>query len=87
MTDETAASFLWLARQPSVVKRAAKIALIVGCILAVINHGDKLLTGSLQLGDVVRIFMTFCVPYCVSTYSSVIAIRDRAQVLAPKTPS
>ena len=75
-------SFLWIARQPSVVRRALKIALIVGVLLAVINHGDKLITLNLSIGDCARIALTFCVPYSVSTLSSVMAIRERSQSLA-----
>lgn len=73
-------SFLWLARQPSVVKRAAKIAAIVGVILACINHGGAILSGELTVVIIVKILATFCVPYCVSTYSSVLAIRERSQL-------
>lgn len=77
-------SFIWLARQPSVMKRAAKIALIVGVILAAINHGDAILSGTITTGTVAKILMTFCVPYCVSTYSSVLAIRERSQLVEPR---
>ncbi|MEM8979500.1 MAG: nitrate/nitrite transporter NrtS [Pseudomonadota bacterium] len=84
MTDASERSFLWLAVQPSVVKRAAKIALIVGVILALINHGDALFTGTLSLLGALKILLTFCVPYCVSTYSSVLAIRERSQFIDPR---
>ena len=73
--------FFWIARQPSVVRRALKIASVVGIVLALINHGDKLLALQLTLTDVFKIMLTFAVPYCVSTYSSVLAIRDRMQLL------
>ena len=59
--------FWQIARGRTVVKRAARIALIVGTILAVINHGDRLLHFDVDLGTVSRIVMTFCVPYAVST--------------------
>lgn len=76
--------FFWLATQPSVVKRAAKIALVVGLVLAAINHGDKMMDGSLQATDIMKILLTFFVPYSVSTYSSVLAIRERSQFLEPR---
>ena len=47
INSENKQSFFWVARQPSVVWRAIKISAIVGVILAVINHGDKLITLSL----------------------------------------
>ncbi len=75
---------LWLATRPSVVKRAAKIAAVVGILLAVINHGDTILAGQLQLTDLIKIVLTFGVPYCVSTFSSVLAIRERSQFLRPQ---
>ena len=74
-------SFLAVATDPSVVRRAAKIALIVGVILAVINHGNRLIAGEVDAGTLVRIALTFLVPYSVSTYSSVQAVRDRMQML------
>ncbi len=66
----------------SVVCRAAIIALIVGQILAVINHGDKILAGTLTSGDLVKIALTFAVPYTVSTISSVLALREQRRLLA-----
>jgi hypothetical protein len=59
-----------------VVVRAARVATIVGIVLATINHGDRLLQGDLDLGVTLKILLTFCVPYSVSTYSSVLAIRE-----------
>jgi len=79
INSENKQSFFWVARQPSVVWRAIKISAIVGLILAVINHGDKLITLSLTSIDLIKILLTFGVPYCVSTFSSVLAIRERTQ--------
>ena len=76
--------FFFLASCASVVQRAAKIALVVGVILAGINHGDRILTGTLETADLAKILLTFCVPYCVSTYSSVLAIRERSQFVDPQ---
>lgn len=83
-TNTHSESFLSLATQPSVVKRAVKIAFIVGIVLAAINHGDKLMTGALTTSLVVKILLTFFVPYSVSTYSSVLAIREKSQFLLPQ---
>jgi len=58
-----------------VVRRAAKVALVVGLILAAINHGDRILGGEVDLATLVKIILTFAVPYGVSTYSSVQALR------------
>ncbi|MGJ8611350.1 MAG: nitrate/nitrite transporter NrtS [Yoonia sp.] len=68
--------FWRIACSKPVVKRAARIALIVGTILAFINHGDRLMHMDFDFGMMARIVLTFCVPYAVSTYSSVLALRE-----------
>lgn len=75
-------SFFQIALDRSVRLRALKIALVVGSILAVINHGDRLLGLDLDSQTILKICVTFLVPYCVSTYSSVQAVRERLQVLS-----
>lgn len=75
--------FFAIAFDSSVVKRAAKIAGIVGLILAVLNHGDSVLAGTADMTTWLKIVLTFLVPYCVSTYSSVLAVRERLQALEP----
>jgi len=51
-------------------------SLIVGTILVIINHGDALLHGSIDTARVLRIILTYMVPYLVSTTSSVSAIMN-----------
>jgi|GEM_PF-1325872 len=53
--------------QPSVVKRAAVVAIIVGTILNLINQGDNFIAQTVTWWKVI---LTYMVPYCVSTYSS-----------------
>jgi hypothetical protein len=64
-----------LATSASIVRRAAIVALIVGTVLVAINHGDAIVRGDVSPGRALRILLTVLVPYCVSTYSSVSAIR------------
>lgn len=71
--------FFAIARQRSVVTRALRIAAIVGVVLAIINHGDKLVAGAFSFAMLFKIALTFLVPFCVSTYSSVLAVRERMQ--------
>jgi hypothetical protein len=68
----------WIATacEPSVTRRALKVATIVGSLLALINHGDALLAGTVTWQRWVQIGLTFLVPYCVSTFASVEAIRQ-----------
>lgn len=68
-------TFFTIASSRSVVGRATKVALIVGWILALINHGDSVLNGSADYTTALKIVLTFIVPYCVSTFSSVRAIQ------------
>lgn len=70
-------SFMAVAVQPSIVRRALAYALVVGAILIAINHGDALLAGEISVGRVLKMALTALVPYCVSTASSVSAIRGQ----------
>lgn len=70
-------SFLAVAVQPSIVRRALTYALVVGAILIAINHGDAILNGEISSGRVLKMLLTTLVPYCVSTASSVGAIRSQ----------
>ncbi|MSR13350.1 MAG: hypothetical protein EXR86_02080 [Gammaproteobacteria bacterium] len=53
-----------------VVRRAVKVAFVVGTVLAVINYGDRFLSDSLSSRDLLKIAITYLVPYCVATYSA-----------------
>ena len=52
-----------------IVRRSAIIALVVGTILNIINQGDALVSGAPLVAW--KIVLTYCVPYCVSTYGAV----------------
>ena len=56
--------------------RACRVAVVVGGALVAINHGDPVLDGDISLGRGLRILLTAIVPYCVSAYSSVTALRE-----------
>lgn len=70
--------FLALACTSGVVISALKIALVVGSILALINHGGNILELNLSRGSLLQIVLTYMVPYSVSTYSSVRALQRHA---------
>jgi len=69
-------AWLAIALQESVYRRALKVMLVVGSILVLINHGESLFVGEITLKPWIQIGLTFLVPYCVSTYASVQAIRQ-----------
>lgn len=54
---------LKLAVRASVVKRALKYALVVGCFLITINHGDAILRGEVGFERWTKMLMTTFVPY------------------------
>lgn len=70
------AKMLALIFRPDIVKRSFIIALIVGTVLNLINQGDKMM-GSQDSIDVVKCLLTYLVPYCVSTYGAVTALRSK----------
>lgn len=76
MTSSSTPSFASLALSKKVVKPALKIALIVGSILAAINHGHAIINADFSIERVVQMALTYLVPYCVSTYSAVKAIQQ-----------
>ena len=63
-----------------VILRALKMASIVGIVLAIINHGDHILLGTMTVTNWIKVLITFCVPFCVSTISSVLAIRREQNI-------
>lgn len=64
-----------LATRAPVVRRACMYGVIVGAILIGINHGDQLLAGNVNSEMVCKMLLTMVVPYLVSTFSSVSAMR------------
>ncbi len=80
----TLQTWLRLAAHPATVRRARITSLIVGTILGAINHGPALLAGQLSSERFFQIFLTFLVPYTVSTLSSV---ATRQELRCAPTPA
>ncbi len=68
-------TFLSIALSAPVRRTAGKIALVVGTVLCIINHVPDMMSGAFSLTNLMQIALTYSVPYCVSTYSSVKMIR------------
>ena len=64
---------IWLqhAAQPTIYKASIKTALFVGTLLVLINYSDKIIGGHLVPADIVKMLITYCVPFCVSTHAAV----------------
>ena len=54
-------------------KKAFFTALFVGSILTIINHVDVLFSGNFP--NLIKVFLTYCVPYCVTTWGSILGKR------------
>lgn len=80
---------LALALDAGIPRRSLWVALWVGSVLNLINQGDAILAGGPI--NVLKIGLTFCVPYCVATYGAVsFRLRQEQQDAAlrdaPRTP-
>ena len=50
-------------------RKAILTALVVGTLLTAINHGEMILQGDWP--PLAKIFLTYCVPYCVTTWGAI----------------
>jgi len=56
---------------PPLVRRSARVAIVVGSILVALNQGDQLLAGTFAFATTWwKIPLTYLVPFCVSTYGA-----------------
>lgn len=62
--------------QKTAVKRALRVAVLVGVILNIINN-PELFNFSAEGISIYRVLLTFLVPFFVSLYSSVLASRTK----------
>ena len=65
-----------LACSGQVCWRALKVAALVGPILIAVNQGDVILRRELDVVCFLKMGLTLLVPYFVSTFSSVAAMKD-----------
>jgi hypothetical protein len=68
--------WLQVATEPAVGRRSLKYAIAVGVLLITINHDYALFHEDLTIVRALEMGLTMLVPYCVSTMSSVGAIRE-----------
>lgn len=52
------------------VRRSIKVSLIIGTILALLNHFDAIINNTLTRINIIQIVLTYLVPYMVTTYGS-----------------
>ena len=58
------------------IRRSAMIAIMVGGIIIVVNQIDIILSGQITPLIWLKIFITPCVPFCVSLYGAYLAYRN-----------
>ena len=68
--------FIYCTEQDTLL-RSLKTALVVGTILALINHGQDLLAGQFSWRWVIPMLITYLVPFSVDTYGQVQGKRQR----------
>ena len=75
MNQTAIPDFFELAFSDGTPYKAVMTALVVGTILAIINHGDFILKG--ESINYFKILLTYCVPYCVTTWGAIHGKRVR----------
>tara|TARA_B110000008_G_scaffold216907_1_gene216419 strand:+ start:170 stop:457 length:288 start_codon:yes stop_codon:yes gene_type:complete len=75
MGKEYSTRFFDLAFTDGTPRKALLTACVVGTILAAINHGDTILSG--EYPPIAKILLTYCVPFCVTTWGSYLGKRDK----------
>jgi hypothetical protein len=68
--ESTPRPFWATAFRREIVGRAVRTAVLVGSLLAAINHGPALVSGSMSSQRWFQMGLTYLVPYCVATYSA-----------------
>ena len=58
---------------PQLAPTALKVALFVGTILFIINHGNALWRGEMTRDRWISVLLTYCVPYLVNIHGQYIS--------------
>lgn len=71
--------FLKIATSRRVVLKSLKVSVVVGSLLAIINHSGAILDWDLSFETIIKILLSYLVPYLVSTYSAATTIQNNNQ--------
>ncbi|NMF86330.1 nitrate/nitrite transporter NrtS [Nodosilinea sp. P-1105] len=63
---------------PQLAAKAAKVALVVGTVLLVINHGRAIRAGTMSRDRWISAALTYLVPYAVSIHGQYMALAAAA---------
>ncbi|MDB9373726.1 nitrate/nitrite transporter NrtS [Nodularia sphaerocarpa] len=65
--------------EPKLVTTAVKVALIVGSILFIINHGSALWQGKMSSERWISATISYLVPYCVNIHGQYVSVYRSTQ--------
>lgn len=68
--DSSFRLFVKFFRKRTTAIRALKVAAVITPILTIVNHFHEILALSIGPRFWLQVGLTFCIPYCVSSYSS-----------------
>lgn len=60
------------------IRKAVVVAGVIGTVLTLINQGDFLVTGQFGKVGLMKMLLTYSVPFCVSVYSVLAVNRENA---------
>jgi AhpD family alkylhydroperoxidase len=67
---------------------ALRVALTVGTLLLLVNHGRAIATGAMTRDRWVAALLTYCVPYCVNIHGQAASrARSRQRPISPLPPA
>lgn len=66
LTKSSLLTAVAICRRPSNLRRTIRIALVVGCVLTLINQGDVIARGDATGVTAVKMVLNFMVPFVVS---------------------
>ena len=62
-------------RHKPMLKRSLTVALVVGTVLTLLNHGDTLIAANWKNVLYWKLPLTYCVPFCVATFGALASSR------------
>lgn len=60
-----------------IMSMAIKVALVVGSVLAIVNHGSAILAGTMNRDRWISVGLTYLVPYGVNIHGQYISRKKR----------
>lgn len=78
MSDITE-TWIQIAMRPEILRRSLRVAVLVGTILVLLNYTDRLLMGDITRIDIIKMMLTYLVPFSVSIHASVSAVRENGK--------